>query len=391
MFLLQFSIVILLVLTGRWAAFRLKQPPVLGELMAGLVYANIFSHFGPVLRQTTSHSLLGSFGELGLILMLFMLGMETDIRAMLRVGKNALQVAIAGVVAPFGLALLVGQLLLKYDSMTTHLFLGATLCATSIGITARVFQDLKKTDLPESRLILGAAVIDDVLGLIILSVVSGVASSGSIGLLPIFKVLFLSAFFIGVIAYFGDKIAKFLADKLSPLDWPSSRLFVPLLICLVFAWVAEEIGLAAIVGAFAAGLVVQEEFFAGPSAGNRSVAQWLQPIESFLAPVFFVLIGLQVDLSTLTDIHVVLLTVALVIAAVIGKLACGLFAGKGYDKLSVGIGMLPRGEVGLIFAAAGKNLNVLSPQAFSALVIMIIVTTVITPPALNWSLRRVHR
>jgi Kef-type K+ transport system membrane component KefB len=391
MVFLDLSIVILLVLAGRWVAVQAKQPPVLGELLGGLVFGNVAVHLGGPLTQAAHDPILQNFSNLGVVLLLFSIGLETNVRDMFNVGHNAVRVAVVGVIIPFLLALLVGEFLLKDAGFPAHLFLAATLCATSIGITARVFQDLKKANLPEARVILGAAVIDDVLGLIILTIVAGVASSGSINSVEVAKLLLLSTAFIGVVLFAGPKIAKLFISSLSPLDRPNARLLIPLLICFLAAWLAEEIKLASIVGAFAAGLMIQDEFFGGQSSNQKSVKHLMEPLEGFFAPIFFVLIGMQVDLSSLLDGNVLILVVALTVAAVLGKIACGWAAGRGYDKLTVGIGMIPRGEVGLIFASVGKSMGVLNTSTFSALVIMVFLTTFMTPPALGWALKRAHK
>jgi Kef-type K+ transport system membrane component KefB len=382
--LLQLAVLLALALLGRFAAARLNQPPVLGELLVGVIAGNLLALFdGPL--ETVVHG-SAVFAQLGVILLLFMVGLETDLRQMRSAGRRAMLVAVAGVVAPLLLGLCCGWLLLPGSDLSTDLFLGATLCATSVGITARVFKDLQLLKSPEARLILGAAVIDDVLALVVLGVVSGIAAHGQVDAGAVLKTLILSAAFTGVILWQGERVARAFLRELNFLDAGQARLLLPLILCFALSWLASETGLAAIVGAFAAGLILKDKD-PGPEDG-LSLRALVEPLEAVFAPVFFLWMGLQVDLTSFARPGVLALAIGLSLAGVVGKLACVPFAGKDVDGLSVGLGMVPRGEVGLIFASTGRALGVLNDATFSAVVIMVIVTTLCTPPALRWSLAR---
>jgi len=267
---------------------------------------------------------------------------------------------------------------------------GATLSATSVGITARVFQDLRRLQSAEAKLILGAAVIDDVLGLIVLAVVAGVVATGGIHLGEVARITLLSAAFMATVIFLGDRIAHRLALAFRRLEPTQTRLLFALTLAFLMGWLANLIGLATIVGAFAAGLIVSDTHFpardeAQPS--GESVHALVAPLEQIFAPVFFLLMGMQVNLSTFARPGTLGMAAGLTVAAVAGKIVCGLAAGK-TDRLSVGLGMVPRGEVGLIFASVGKGLGVIDDALFSAVVIMVMVTTMMTPIALKWSLGR---
>lgn len=436
--LLELALVIVLAVLGRWIAGRLKQPSVLGELFAGMLVGNVgcwlgiplfrlvmhLSEASPVLSEVwrtgesvrevvlrlfAEHPLgdqirdlmtgpqaptwlllafsLWMFSNLGVILLLLLVGLESSVDEMKRVGVRASLVALVGIVAPFGLGLAFSLFLLPNVGTPTHLFLAATLCATSVGITARVFKDLNKIQTSEAKIILGAAVIDDVLGLIILAIVSGIAARGYVDVQEVGKIVGLSAIFLGVVLLFGTRISRMAARLAEELDRYHAKLLFPLALAFGLAWLASSIQLAAIVGAFAAGLILEESHFTA-TPGGKTMEEWIAPLEAIFAPVFFVLMGMQVDLSTFTHGSTLAVAMALLVAAIIGKLVCGLPAGKGMDRLSIGIGMVPRGEVGLIFASIGKSLGVVTEGTFSAIVIVVIVSTLITPLALRWSLFR---
>jgi Kef-type K+ transport system membrane component KefB len=265
-----------------------------------------------------------------------------------------------------------------------------------------VLQDLDRSRTPEARIILGAAVVDDVLGLIVLAVVGGLVTAADGG----------GSLTWGAIGAILGKATLFLAGSLIAGTWLSPGLFrlasrlgvrgmllaVGLSFCFFFAWLANLLGLAPIVGAFAAGLILEESHdrpFAG--RGEHGLAETVQPIISFLSPVFFVLMGMRTHLRSFLEPGAPILIVALTVAAIAGKQICGLGVfGGGVDRLSVGIGMIPRGEVGLIFASIGLTLHlggraIVEPVTYSAIVAMVILTTLVTPPALKWSLSRKDR
>ncbi len=317
---------------------------------------------------------------------------------MLKVGVPSLLVAVIGVATPFALGWGVGAVLEPERTAYAHAFLGATLTATSVGITARVFQDLERSRSVEARVILGAAVIDDVLGLVILAIVSGVIVAADQGQPPSFVdiglVLAKAVLFLFGALVLGLHLSPRLFRLVAALRVRGVLLATALAFCFVLAYLASVIGLAPIVGAYAAGLVLEDVHFRHFATGRESLHQLVRPLSSFLAPVFFVLTGMRVELDALGRTEVLGLGAALTLAAVVGKLVAGFGAiGSRLDRLSVGIGMVPRGEVGLIFANIGLGLAVAAERVvdealYAAVVMMVLVTTMITPPALKWSLGR---
>jgi Kef-type K+ transport system membrane component KefB len=378
---------------------RLGQPAVLGELLAGIVLGNLslagFTDFETFAADPTVDVL----ARLGVVILLFEIGLESTVSEMIQVGLPSLLVALLGVITPFGLGWAVSAWMLADQGPYVHAFIGATLTATSVGITARVLQDLGRSRTAEARVILGAAVIDDVLGLIILAVVGGIITSANQG---------LEMSYAGIGAIVGTAVA-FLVTALIVGVWLSRRLFglaarlhgsgvllaTALIFCFGLAYLASRVGLAPIVGAYAAGLTLERVHFQSfVDRGEQQLEHLLHPISTFLVPVFFVFMGMRVDLVAFSQVHVLALAGLLTLAAIIGKQACSIGAiGRSFDRLSIGIGMIPRGEVGLIFANVGLGLSVggrpvLDQAGYSAIVVVVIVTTIATPPALKWSLGR---
>jgi Kef-type K+ transport system membrane component KefB len=339
--------------------------------------------------------------QLGVLILLFGVGLESTVREMLKVGLPSLLVAVLGVVTPFALGWGVGAILLPEHSPYAHAFLGATLTATSVGITARVLSDIGKSRSPEARVILGAAVIDDVLGLVILAIVGGAIQAAdrgeAIAIGAILVVVLKALVFLGGALALGTTLSPRLFHLASRLRGRGVLLTTALVFCFVLSYLAAAIGLAPIVGAYAAGLILEHLHWRDFTArGEHEVEDLIQPVATLLVPVFFVLMGMRVDLAAFARVEVLGLAALLTLAAVIGKQACSLGAYGGLDRLSVGIGMIPRGEVGLIFAGIGLTLTVggeriIDEGVFSAVVIMVIVTTMMTPPVLKWSLSRGDR
>lgn len=327
--------------------------------------------------------ILWAFANLGVLLLLFNAGLETSVTEMKKVGGRAAAVAAVGIAAPFLLAYVACFLLHVQMDFSAHAFLAATLCATSVGISARVFEDLKKLDSAESRLVMGAAVIDDILGLILLSLVVGVVATGSISVYPMINTLLVAFAFLVAVFFAGDRIAGWGAKIFQRLDPKFSRLLFPLFLMFVLALVSESIHLAAIIGAFAAGLVLNENHF---QSGTDSIHNNIAPLERFFAPLFFLLVGMQVRLDSMFDWSTLLLASVLTVAAVAGKVVTGLVAGKEMNAMVIGWGMVPRGEVGLVFLGIGRGLGVLNEVIFSALVIVVIVTTLLAPIQLKRAL-----
>lgn len=400
-------------------AQRIGFPAVLGELLLGVLLGNL-ALFGIGLFETIAKDPIIAFiAELGVIVLLLQIGLETRLADLVRVGARAAAVGGVGIAVPFVLgAFVVGPWLLPGLSQNTYLFLGATLSATSVGITGRVFRDLRKLDTPAARIVLGAAVIDDVLGLVILAVVTSLVQAGSVSLGEVGGIIAEAVIFLAGSIWLGRKIAPYSSRWLARLDAGPSMLFAQVLATgLALAWLAHAIGLAPIIGAFAAGLLFEplflkdfqtprivqeiEPLMRAPESRplmdrlmpilqkhtGHQHEHMIEPIGYFFVPVFFVLTGMQVDLRTLGDPQVVAVALGVTAAAVAGKLAAGWFAGT-TGRWIVGWGMVPRGEVGLIFAMVGKQLGVMDETMFSVIVIMVILTTLITPPVLSWLLRR---
>jgi Kef-type K+ transport system membrane component KefB len=397
--LLALAIILVAARLGGELAVRVGQPAVLGELLVGVVLGNLTLAGFHGLEFLKTDSTVDMLARLGVILLLFEVGLESTVGQMLKVGISSLLVATLGVVAPFALGWATSAWLLPASSAYVHLFIGATLTATSVGITARVLQDLGRSQSTEARIILGAAVIDDVMGLLILAVVGGIIGAAAHGTtlsglqigLTIGKA---SLFLVGALAI-GTVVSPRLFRLASRLQSRGVLLAVGLSFCFVLAYLASLIGLAPIVGAFAAGLILEDVHYRDfTGRGEVGLDHLIHPISSFLVPVFFVLMGMRTDLRSFVQPGVLALAAALTVVAIAGKQVCGLgVVRRGADRLSVGIGMIPRGEVGLIFANIGLGLTVageriITPATFSALVVMVIATTLITPPALKWSLNR---
>ncbi len=378
---------------------RLGQPAVLGELLAGVLLGNLDMVGVGWFRGLTADTTLLGLAEVGVVLLLFEVGLESTIQDMRQVGWRSLIVAVLGVVAPWILGYGVGVIMLPHHSPYAYLFLGATLTATSVGITARVLRDLGRSQTPEARIILGAAVIDDVLGLVILAVVGSLIASANAGTDPSFgavsMVIAKAVGFLFGALWIGTMVSPRLFGLTVRLKGSSLLLVTALVFCFLLAAGAGLLGLAPIVGAYAAGLILERVHYQGFSdRGEQHLEELVKPISGFLVPIFFVMMGLKVELAGVFDPSHLGLAAAIVVVAIIGKQACALGGlGTTLDKLSIGIGMIPRGEVGLIFASMGLSMTIngeriIDQALFSTIVLMVLVTTVVTPPALKWSLNR---
>jgi len=403
---LALAVILVAAKLGGELATRVRQPAVLGELLIGVLLGNLdtigIRTLEPLVSDPTVAPALELLAGIGVLLLLFQVGLESTVGQMLKVGIRSGIVALLGVAVPFGLGWWVAAALAPDHGVYVHVFLGATLTATSVGITARVLQDLGRAQSLEARVILGAAVIDDVLGLVVLAVVTGMivaaAAGGALSFSSVALIFGKAAgFLVGalVVGVLSTRALFRLAARLRGAG--GVQLAVGLAFCFFLAWAAGAIGLAPIVGAFAAGLIL-EESHSRPfrERGEPPLEALVEPVASFLVPVFFVLMGLRTDLRAMAQPGVLLLAAGLTVAAVVGKQACVLGVGRGVDRLTVGIGMIPRGEVGLIFANIGRDLavggeRIVDGAVYSAVVVMVIVTTLITPPALTWSLRRAER
>lgn len=398
---------------------KIGQPSVLGELIVGVLLGNLGLLGLHVFDSVGANEYLQFLAEFGVVILLFRIGLESNIKEMGKVGLMALLVAMVGVVVPFVLGtFLIGNLFYADSAFSTKLFLGAALTATSVGITARVFQDLGKLHIKEAKIVLGAAVIDDVLGLLILAVVSSIASSDSFDAM---NIVILSAKAIGFLVLsvlLGQLMAPYIGKFLSKIhSGVGMKITFAISFALLFAYLAAFVGLAPIVGAFAAGLVLDPVHFmafkspayvskileklhnvAPNDSGavvdilkhheEKHVEDLVDTIGHLFIPLFFVITGLQVKLDVLFDPKVLMVALAVTLVAFVGKIVAGIATWGGVKRLIVGFGMIPRGEVGLIFANVGKALGVVSDEMFSVIVVMVIFSTLFTPPILTVLLKR---
>lgn len=357
-------------------AERIGQPAVLGELVAGLVVG--ISGFGLVNPADHTIHLLA---ELGVILLLFMIGLETDLGKLLEVGVSSTLVALIGVAAPFAAGYFTAHLLGLPTLVSV--FMGAALTATSVGITARVLSDLGYLHAKESQVILGAAVIDDILGLIILTVVSALARGEDLGPVAVTRITLIAFGFVIVAIVLGNFLAPFLIRMIARLRVAKALFFAAIMFAFALAYLAELAGSALIIGAFAAGLVLAKTDRA------PQIEREVHDLAQFFIPIFFVSVGAAIDLRTMNPFdpemrQFVIVGVVLTIVAIIGKVVSGWGAvGEGMRKLVIGVGMVPRGEVGLIFAQIGLTVGILSAGLYSSVAMMVIVTTFIVPPILR--------
>jgi Kef-type K+ transport system membrane component KefB len=401
---LLLALVILLPLAkiAGWLVEKIGQPAVLGELLAGVFLGNLSLAGFHGLDYLKTDLGLEILSGLGVILLLFEVGLDSSLADLLKVGVSSFLVATIGVVLPFGLGWMVSSFLLSDHSLYVHAFIGATLCATSVGITARVLRDINKIRTREAKIVLGAAVIDDVLGLVILAIITGlIMGAGREASVTTTSILWLitkvAAFLSGSIVL-GVFLVPRVARQIAKAKTKGMLFTFALAFCFLLSYLSTLIGLAAIVGAFAAGLILEgvpfQEFL---HEDERSPEDMLHPLSTFLVPLFFLNMGIKIELAALLRMEVISLALALTVVAIIGKQACGWGAvGKGLSRLSIGLGMVPRGEVGLIFAGVGVTLKIggeriLDESTFAAILVMVMITTLITPPLLQWSFTRVRQ
>jgi Kef-type K+ transport system membrane component KefB len=351
---------------------RLRQPAVVGEILAGVIV-------GPSLLGWVSPSeTLTILAEIGVIFLLFTVGLETKPQAIFRVGKRAGLVAVLGVVLPFVAGYFIAM---AWDgSFPEAMFIGAAMVATSVGITARVLGSMGLLDTETSRIILGAAVIDDILGLIILSLVSAV-SQGSVSYAGIAMTAAAAILFTAFVALIGSKIMTGLAPSIERLKLSKPFFNLGLILCLGLSVASIYVGVAAIIGAFLAGMALAEA-----TEDNKAMHRLTSGITEFLVPFFLVNIGMQLDLALFRDMSIVALAIIITAAAVITKfVGCGLGAWgmTRREMAQVGVGMVPRGEVGIVVAQIGLGLGVISGHFFASVLFMAVATTLIAPPLIK--------
>jgi len=353
-------------------AERVGVPPVVGEILAGIL-------IGPSLLGWVGagDQVLRTLGEIGVILLLLEVGMEMNLSELGRVGRASLTVASVGVVAP--LVLGAGAMQLLGHDFNTSLFIGAALTATSVGITARVFGDLRALATTEARIVLGAAVADDVMGLVVLTVVVRLVTDGSVSVVSVLGIIGLAVAFLVLSGIVGLRLAPALFAGIERVSRSTGTLIaLALAFTLAFAELANAARLAPIVGAFVAGLAL------GRSRQRDRIGRELAPVGHLFIPVFFLQIGIDVDVSTFIDGRVLLVAGILLVIAIVGKLVAAVGAfGTPADRWLIGLGMLPRGEVGLIFATIGLQGGVLDDSLYAALLLVVLITTLITPQLLK--------
>ncbi|MTF38186.1 cation:proton antiporter [Cyanobacterium aponinum UTEX 3222] len=390
---------------------RIGLPAVLGELVGGVVIgvsalklvifpegglsgdesliiqflettANLEPSSAEKVFDTVSE-VISVFSELGVIILLFEIGLESDLKELIRVGPSASVVAVAGVVVPFAL----GTFGLDYFfhlPLIPSIFAGAALTATSIGITAKVLAELGQLSSKEGQIIIGAAVLDDILGIIVLAVVASLAKTGEIQISQIvYLIISAGAFLIGAILI-GRLISPWLVGLVNQMKTRGDILITGLIFAFTLAYIANVIQLEAILGAFAAGLILAE------TEKRKELEEQIIPVADMFVPIFFVCVGAKTDLSVLnpavpSNREGLIIASFLIVVAIIGKVVAGftIWGQPEVNRLAVGVGMIPRGEVGLVFAGVGAASGALSPATDAAIIVMVIVTTFVAPPLLK--------
>ncbi len=407
--LLMLLVLYVLAVTGSTIFERFGVPGLIGQILVGVLIANIIwdgSAFTGILAEgsflgmigvelpsngspgSESYQFLRIIAELGAIFLLFSVGLETRACDLKAVGKPAVMVAILGVIFPF----LFGLTIYFYDGNTTHaMFMAAAIVATSVGVTAKVLVDLRKTNTKEARIILGAAVIDDVLGMMILALIAGSGGAGGFG--EIIGVIMIAVIFVLSVFVFCDKCVPRLDNWYCNMresgpsvasKYQMDKLMLGIGLCLLMSFISETIGLAAIIGAFLAGMMLADY------ARTWDLKTKVDAIATFFLPLFFLNVGMQVKASSLVDSTVLLLSAYIIILAIVTKYAGCYIGARASDKTIckesasiIGIGMVPRAEVGIIIAAIGYAGGHLTPEMNTIIILMSIVTTVIAPPLLK--------
>jgi Kef-type K+ transport system membrane component KefB len=374
--LIQLFAILLAAKIGNEIFRRLGQPTVVGEILGGVIAGPAVFGVYEVNAETTL------FAEIGVVLLLFQVGLETRLHDLLRVGRTALAVGVLGVILPFAGGFAAAEL--AGGDLSLAIFLAAALTATSVGITSNVLRDLGALTTTGGRIILGAAVIDDVLAIMILSVATGVAA-GSFQVSSILSLLVVALLFIGVVVIGGTRILARRRSILTDPEFAETPFLPGMIIMLGLAALASLIGLAAIIGAFLAGMVV------GESSERHALEAEVAPVAAFFTPFFFGFIGAQVDLAGLANADALILLAGITALAVASKFVgafIGAFGQGRWRAALVGWGMVPRGEVGIVVAGLGLSAGAIDSEIYSVVVGMAIITTLIVPPLLPWLVRR---
>lgn len=367
---------------GAEIAQRLKLPGVVGEIVAGCVIGP--SALGWIsVEQIQSGTPLDVLAEIGVVLLLFSVGLETRLEDLKKVGRSAFLVGLLGVVVPF----VCGALWAHGSGFEwmKSLFVAAAFVATSAGITARVLQELGVITRIESRVILGAAVIDDILAMLLLGVVTSLQGGGGINIGSLLLVLAQAIGFVAVIGWVGTRVMRRRAHWLDRPINPLSPLTIALAICLGLAFLSTEFGLAAIIGAFLAGMIASEMH------QREELEHQMQPLLALLTPFFFVITGAKIDLGVFSNAEALWMLLIVTVIAVISKFVGGFLGALSLGRNGatiVGVGMVPRGEVGVVIASLGLAAGVFTNQTYAVIVAMSLLTSIITPPLLAVLLKR---
>ncbi|MGK7888941.1 MAG: cation:proton antiporter [Leptolyngbyaceae cyanobacterium] len=394
---------------------RVNLPPVLGELVGGVIVGVsvlrliIFPEGGGdasqsliiSFLQTTAglqpesslqvfdslSEVLSVLSELGVIILLFEIGLESDLKELIRVGPQAAVVAVVGVVLPFALG--TAGLIAFFGTPTIPaVFAGAALTATSIGITAKVLAEIQQLSSKEGQIIIGAAVLDDVLGIVVLAVVASLAKTGEIDIANVLYLIAGAALFLVGAIFVGRLLSPYFVALVDQMNTRGNLILASLIFAFALSYIAAVIQLEAILGAFAAGLILAE------TEQAEELEKQIIPIADILVPVFFVTVGARTDLSVLNPADPanrsgLIMAAFLVVIAIVGKLATGftIFGKEKVNRVAIGVGMIPRGEVGLVFAGVGSASGVLSESLEAAIIVMVIMTTFLAPPFLRVAFR----
>jgi len=366
---------------GAEIAQRLKLPGVVGEIVAGCVIGP--SALGLIsVDQIAAGTPLDVLAEIGVVLLLFAVGLETRLADLKQVGRSAFLVGVLGVVVPFALGALWAHG--SGFAWTKSMFIAAAFVATSAGITARVLQELGVLTRIESRVILGAAVIDDILAMLLLGVVTSLQGGEGVNVGGLVMVLVQAVGFVAVIGWVGTEVMRRRAAWLDRPINPLSPLTIALAICLGLAYLSTQFGLAAIIGAFLAGMIASEMH------QREELEHQMQPLLALLTPFFFVITGAKIDLGVFSSAAALWMLLVVTVIAIVSKLAGGFLGALSLGRrgaLIVGVGMVPRGEVGVVIASLGLAAGVFSNQTYAVIVAMSLLTSIVTPPVLSMLLK----
>lgn len=371
---------------------RFSLPSVLGELGMGILLGLVFGQESLFQKSHVLHVL----GEIGVVLLLFEIGLESELKELTQVGFQAAVVAVVGIVLPVAFGVGVSYAFFRDAGTVVHLFTGATLAATSIGLTMRILRDLELATSSEAKIVLGAAVLDDILGLVLLAMVTSLATATANGTsVPIMTLLQLFgklSLYLLITFVLGKSVVPLIMRSIYPRFGSGSVLIFGISICLAYCYMADKFGLAPVIGAFFAGLSIRAKDYSGTGIGEGPLQEQLHSVCDLFVPLFFVLTGTLVDLSVFLNPSAMGFAAVLTTVAVLGKVLSGYSVGKPLNRLLIGVSMVPRGEVGLIFASMGRTFQVngkplLSDATFGAVVVMVAVTSVISPLWLGAMLR----